>query len=62
MSLLDTFLGTCAILRPWWLVAIPLVAALALRAAWRSAPLGDWTRAVDPGLMALLARRGAVLG
>lgn len=62
MSVLDTFLGTCAILRPWWLVAIPLVTALALRAAWRSAPLGDWTRAVDPGLMALLARRGAVLG
>nr|WP_204262551.1 VWA domain-containing protein [Methylobacterium sp. BTF04] len=49
-------------LRPWWLAAIPLVVLLALRAAWRSAPLGDWARAVDPGLMALLAKRGAVLG
>ena len=58
MSLLDTL----AVLRPWWLAAIPLVVALALRAAWRSAPLGDWAKAVDPGLMALLARRGAVLG
>ncbi|MER2264151.1 VWA domain-containing protein [Methylobacterium oxalidis] len=57
MSLLDL-----AILRPWWLAAIPVVALLALRAAWRSAPLGDWTRVVDPPLMAALARRGAVLG
>jgi len=50
------------LLRPLWLLAIPLVAVLALRAAWRSAPLGDWTRAVDPALMDWLARRGAVLG
>ena len=51
-----------ALLRPWWLAAIPVVAVLALRAAWRSAPLGDWAKAVDPGLMAFLSRRGAVLG
>lgn len=51
-----------ALLRPWWLAAIPLVGLLILRAAWRSAPLGDWAKAVDPALMALLARRGAVLG
>ena len=51
-----------ALLRPLWLLAIPLVALLALRAARRSAPLGDWVKAVDPALMALLARRGAVLG
>jgi len=50
------------LLRPLWLAAIPLVAVLALRAAWRSAPLGDWARAVDPALMDWLARRGAVLG
>lgn len=55
-------LGALALLRPWWLAAIPLVALLALRAAWRSAPLGDWARAVDPGLMAFLEKRGAVLG
>ncbi|WP_375409070.1 VWA domain-containing protein [uncultured Methylobacterium sp.] len=58
MSGLDAF----ALLRPWWLAALPLVALLALRAAWRSAPLGDWAKAVDPALMAMLARRGAVLG
>ncbi len=55
-------LGTFALLRPWWFLAIPVVALLALRAAWRSAPLGDWARAVDPALMAHLARAGAVLG
>ena len=55
-------LGDYALLRPLWLIAIPLVAALALRAAWRSAPLGDWVKAIDPALMAMLNRRGAVLG
>jgi len=58
MSALDAF----AVLRPWWFLAIPVVALLALRAAWRAAPLGDWGRAVDPALMAHLARAGAVLG
>ncbi|CAA2101122.1 hypothetical protein MBUL_01017 [Methylobacterium bullatum] len=51
-----------AILRPWWLLAIPVILVLALRAAWRSAPMGDWAKAVDPGLMAFLETRGAVLG
>lgn len=55
-------LDAVALLRPWWLAAIPLVALLALRAAWRAAPLGDWSRVVDPALMSALARRGAVLG
>ncbi|KQT09904.1 hypothetical protein ASG40_09205 [Methylobacterium sp. Leaf399] len=55
-------LAAFAILRPWWLAALPVIALLALRAAWRSAPLGDWVRAVDPALMALMARRGGVLG
>ncbi len=58
MSGLDAF----ALLRPWWIAALPIIALLALRAAWRSAPLGDWARAVDPALMNLLSRRGAVLG
>jgi Ca-activated chloride channel family protein len=55
-------LGTFALLRPWWFAALPVVALLALRAAWRSAPLGDWARAVDPALMTHLARTGAILG
>lgn len=51
-----------ALLRPWWLAALPFVALLALRAAWRAAPTGDWARVVDPALMAALLRRGGVLG
>ncbi|KMO32822.1 von Willebrand factor A [Methylobacterium variabile] len=47
-------------LRPWWLLALPLLGLLAWRAAHRAAPLGDWVRAVEPHLMAALAARGAV--
>ncbi|TXN19100.1 VWA domain-containing protein, partial [Methylobacterium sp. WL93] len=36
MTVLDAY----ALLRPWWLLAIPLVAVLAFRAAARAAPLG----------------------
>ena len=57
-----TVLEAYALLRPWWLLALPVVAVLAVRAAARAAPLGDWARAVDPALMALMVRRGAVLG
>ena len=55
-------LSAFALLRPWWLAVLPVVALLALRAAWRAAPLGDWRKAVDPALMRLMERRGAVLG
>ncbi|TGD99323.1 VWA domain-containing protein [Methylobacterium nonmethylotrophicum] len=48
------------LLRPWWLLALPLLGLLAWRAASRAAPLGDWVRAVEPHLMAALAARGAV--
>ncbi|WP_232629585.1 vWA domain-containing protein, partial [Methylobacterium sp. Leaf118] len=58
---MDAF-ESVTLLRPLWFLALPVVAALALRAAWRSAPLGDWSRAVDPALMALATRRGLVLG
>lgn len=54
-------LAVLALLRPWWLLALPLVGVLALRSAWRAAPLGDWARAVDPALMAHLIRAGSVL-
>lgn len=55
-------LDSLALLRPWWLVALLPLALLVLRATWRAAPLGDWRRAVDPALMRLMERRGAVLG
>ncbi|MGF3024218.1 vWA domain-containing protein [Methylobacterium aquaticum] len=48
------------LLRPWWLLALPLLGLLAWRAAHRSAPLGDWAKAVEPHLMAALQARGAV--
>ncbi|MET7246433.1 vWA domain-containing protein [Methylobacterium sp. EM32] len=48
------------LLRPWWLLALPLLALLAWRAAHRAAPLGDWVKVVEPHLMAALQARGAV--
>ncbi|ACA15903.1 von Willebrand factor type A [Methylobacterium sp. 4-46] len=49
------------LLRPWWLLALPLLGLLAWRAAFRAAPLGDWVRAIEPRLLAGLTARGAVL-
>ncbi|MGX7704052.1 VWA domain-containing protein [Methylobacterium sp. Gmos1] len=48
------------LLRPWWLLVLPLLALLAWRVAHRAAPLGDWARAVESHLMAALHARGAV--
>ena len=48
------------LVRPWWLLALPvlLLAGLVL---WRnSRSLGDWSRAIDPALLAALRRRGDV--
>lgn len=49
------------LLRPWWLLALPVVALVAWRAVFRAAPLGDWPRAVEPHLLASLRARGAIL-
>jgi len=50
-----------ALLRPWWILGLP-VAGLAMFAAMRRAGgVGDWRRAVDPHLLDALARRGAVV-
>ncbi|MGY2048209.1 vWA domain-containing protein [Methylobacterium sp. JK268] len=49
------------LLRPWWLLALPLLVLLGWRVALRAAPLGDWARAIEPHLLAGLAARGAVL-
>ncbi|MDQ0472252.1 VWA domain-containing protein [Labrys wisconsinensis] len=49
-----------ALLRPAWLLAPPLLLVLALLACRRGG-LGDWRRAVDPHLMAVLERRGAMV-
>ena len=48
------------LLRPWWLLAVPLVVVLGLLVARRSRALAGWERAVDPMLMAALSRLGLV--
>lgn len=53
--------GDLALLRPWWLLAVPACAALAFLAVRRSGGLGDWRKAVDSHLFAALERRGAVV-
>ena len=56
-------LGSFALLRPWWLLAFPLLAALSLMTRQIHASLGDWARAVDaPLLAAMLERRGGGAG
>jgi Ca-activated chloride channel family protein len=53
-------LAEIALLRPWWLAAVPLALALWLVRRRRAAGLGGWTRAVDPHLMAALTALGRV--
>jgi len=56
-------LGSFALLRPWWLLAFPLLAAAALMTRRIHAGLGDWARAVDaPLLAAMLERYGGGAG
>lgn len=49
------------LLRPFWLLAPPLLLLMAFRASARGQP-GDWRRAIDPHLFAVLEQRGAVQG
>ena len=49
------------LLRPWFLLALPVVLVLAGLATRRVAALGGWSAVIDPGLMNALARRGAVV-
>ena len=55
-------LGAFAVLRPWWLLALPLAGVLTLLARGQTAGLGDWQRAIDPHLLAALRARGAATG
>ena len=52
--------GALALLRPWWLVALPLAAFL----YWRLQAGGaaGWRRAVDPPLLAAMVERGMAVG
>jgi len=52
--------GEMALLRPWWLLALPLLLALALWARRQSLGLAGWEAAIDPPLLAALERLGHV--
>jgi Ca-activated chloride channel family protein len=52
-------LGSFALLRPWWLLAFPLLAAALLMTRRIHAGLGDWARAVDAPLLAAMLKRRA---
>ncbi|MFC7053178.1 VWA domain-containing protein [Hansschlegelia quercus] len=57
MTMLDGF----ALLRPWWLLGVPVAALILLVAVRRTGGVGDWRRAVDAHLLDALARRGGVV-
>lgn len=50
-----------ALLRPWWLLGLPLALAIGFVAARRAGGIGDWRRAVDDHLLDAIARRGGVV-
>ncbi|WP_020178643.1 VWA domain-containing protein [Methylopila sp. M107] len=54
------FLGL-TLLRPWWLLGLPVAVAAAFMAVRRSGGVGDWRRAVDAHLLEAIARRGGVV-
>lgn len=47
--------------QPWWLLALPVIGALAWAARGQGGALGGWGRAVDPALMAALVALGRVV-
>ena len=55
-------LGSFALLRPWWLLAVPVVVALYLVSRPRGGALAGWETASDPHLLAAMVARGATGG
>jgi Ca-activated chloride channel family protein len=53
--------GDAALLRPWWLLLLPLALVTARIAARRSAWPAGWTAAMDPALLQAMARLGRLL-
>ena len=52
--------GGLTLLRPWWLLALPVIALIFQRSG-RGGPLGSWTAAIDPPLLAAMERFGYVV-
>lgn len=55
------FFDDVGLMRPIWLVALPVVIVLAALAARRVAALGSWAGVIQPRLMDVLERRGVVV-
>lgn len=51
--------GHFALLRPWWLLAVPAVALLYLLSRPRGGALAGWDKAADSHLLAAMVARGA---
>ncbi|KQT52795.1 MULTISPECIES: vWA domain-containing protein [unclassified Aureimonas] len=49
------------LLRPWFVLALPVVLLLGFLAARRVSALGGWTRIVEPRLLDAMAKRGGVV-
>lgn len=49
------------LLRPWWLLAMPLIAVIGVLALRRARGLGAWEEAVDPALMRAMERFGRIV-
>ena len=54
-------LGPLAILRPWWLAALPAIAVVLYLLSRRLTGLSAWDRAIDPLLMQALRQMGATV-
>lgn len=54
--------GHIALLRPWWLLALPVVAILFTLSKPRGGALGGWDKATDSHLLAAMIARGAATG
>lgn len=55
-------LGHVALLRPWWLAGLPLVALLFALSKPRGGALASWENAADAHLLAAMVARGAATG
>lgn len=55
-------LGSVALLRPFWLLALPVIAVGTIMLVARVGALRGWQKAIDPRLLAALTQRGAVVG
>lgn len=60
MTMLGLTLPDLTLLRPWWLLAVPVLVLIALRFGLAGG-LGSWRRAVDAPLLAAIEQRGGVV-